>query len=309
MSAISNPFSLYTNAAGQPLDGASIYIGQAGQNPESAPVTVYWDEAKTIPAAQPLRTVAGFIRRNGSPANAYFAGAYSIVVKDKNGVLVFSDLNRTTNADNFITWVTTGQVVDALGFLPVSSGSNEATMRGKAVVVSEYADFSAADANTLQVQGADGGHAALMQFVRPGQYALKFGLDYANTFGLGGYSQGNLVFRWTSDASGNFTALGNVTAYSDMRRKTDIEQLANVAERILQMRGFTYLDTVTGQRRIGVGAQEVLQAGYSEAVVSDDNGTLSVAYGQLALPLLIEYVRELETRLARMQAQINEQKG
>jgi hypothetical protein len=41
---------------------------------QTAPVTVYWDAAGTIPAAQPLRTVNGYIMRGGTPANVFFDG-------------------------------------------------------------------------------------------------------------------------------------------------------------------------------------------------------------------------------------------
>lgn len=307
MSIIRNPFALFTSSTGAPLDAAFIYIGMAGQNPETNPVTVYWDEAKTIAAAQPLRTVAGTINRNGAAANVYFNGAYSITVKDKNGVVVASDLNRATNPDGFLVNLTAAQVNTALGYVPVNGASNQAQMVDKVFMKGATSNFGGQDDNVASVIN-EAGSCANMQFIRQGFYGIKLGLDTNNAVALGGYSQGGSVIRVYWDTAGNQVTMGNVTAYSDMRRKTEIKQLTGVTPRLLQMRGFTYLDQVTGQRKIGVGAQEVMKAGYSEAVtVGDDaQATLSVAYGQLALPLLIEYARELETRLAVMQAGINE---
>jgi hypothetical protein len=48
-----------------------------------------WDAAGTIPAAQPLRTVNGYIVNAGGPANVFFDGAYSELVQDSNGRQVF----------------------------------------------------------------------------------------------------------------------------------------------------------------------------------------------------------------------------
>lgn len=309
MSTINNPFSLYTDATGKPLDGAYIYIGQAGQNPETAPVSVYWDEAKTIPAAQPLRTVSGFINRNGSAANVHLAGAYSITVKDKNGVVVFSDLNRVTNPDGYLANLTFGSIVAGLGFMPVNAGANASSMLGKAYVFSEYTDFNANDANTLEVQGAAGGHAALIQFVRPGNYGLKCGLNSIDQFGIGGYSQGANVYRVMWDTAGNQTTLGNVTAYSDERFKEEVERIEDAVARTLQMEGIRYLDNRTGARKIGAIAQAALKAGFGEAVNTDADGNLSLAYGQLALALVIENTRELHDEIVSLRAELQQLKG
>ena len=58
--SVNQPFPIFTDADGQPLDDAYIYIGAANQNPVSNPITVYWDSALTIPASQPIRTSGGY---------------------------------------------------------------------------------------------------------------------------------------------------------------------------------------------------------------------------------------------------------
>ena len=55
MLPVESPFKTYTDLDGKPLDNGYVYFGLPNQNPETAPVTVYWDAAGTIPAAQPLR--------------------------------------------------------------------------------------------------------------------------------------------------------------------------------------------------------------------------------------------------------------
>lgn len=74
---------------GLALSAGYVYIGVANLDPVTNPVSVYWDSALTIPAAQPLRTLAGYVSNSGAPANVYTAGQFSLKVTDANGVQVF----------------------------------------------------------------------------------------------------------------------------------------------------------------------------------------------------------------------------
>src|SRR5207253_7128630 len=74
---------------GKPLDSGYVYFGLPNQNPITAPITVYWDAAGTIPAAQPLRTVNGYIMRAGTPANVFVNSEFSELVLDKKREQVF----------------------------------------------------------------------------------------------------------------------------------------------------------------------------------------------------------------------------
>jgi len=90
INATENPIPLYFDTDGTPLDNGSIYFGQANQNPETNPITVYWDAAGTQPAAQPIKTVNGKTARNGNPAVVYAGSDYSNTVRNKRGSLVQS---------------------------------------------------------------------------------------------------------------------------------------------------------------------------------------------------------------------------
>ena len=85
---IQQPYKIFTDAKGDALENGYIYIGEVNQNPETNPITVYWDAEATLPAPQPLRTVSGYISRNGSPASVYVTTDYSITIRDKNELLV-----------------------------------------------------------------------------------------------------------------------------------------------------------------------------------------------------------------------------
>lgn len=102
----------------------------------------------------------------------------------------------------------------------------------------------------------------------------------------------------TISTGGNLTATGNVTAFSDIRLKKDIEVIPHALDKVLSLRGVTYTDKETEDRRTGVIAQDV-QAVLPEAVKQNEE-YLSVAYGNL-VGLLIESIKELEARVSELE--------
>jgi hypothetical protein len=104
------------------------------------------------------------------------------------------------------------------------------------------------------------------------------------------------------DGSSNLTATGNVTAYSDQRLKKDIEIITDPIGKILQLDGVTFTRIDSGQRGLGVIAQQV-QKVLPELIVVDENGYLSVAYGNLT-GLLIEGVKAHEHDISQLKSQI-----
>jgi len=98
MSALSVqvPFPVFQDRDGQLLENGYVWIGEPNLNPQTNPVVAYFDAALTIPAAQPLRTLNGYISRAGTPAQIYVdAVNYSILVQDSKGSMVYSFPNGT----------------------------------------------------------------------------------------------------------------------------------------------------------------------------------------------------------------------
>lgn len=95
--SIDSPYPTILGLNGSGLNNGKVYIGQAGQDPEAFPIDVFWDEAGTVLAAQPLMTIGGYIYNAGTPASVYTDSvSYSMRVRDKNGVQVFysADVNN-----------------------------------------------------------------------------------------------------------------------------------------------------------------------------------------------------------------------
>jgi parallel beta-helix repeat protein len=85
----------FKDSDGSPLNAGYIYFGTVNLNPETNPISVYWDDAYTQPVSQPVRTLNGYIVRDGNIANVYAQTAYSTTVKNKNGILLYSLLDST----------------------------------------------------------------------------------------------------------------------------------------------------------------------------------------------------------------------
>jgi hypothetical protein len=92
MSALSiqPTYPIFTDIDGQPLENGYIFIGAANLNPQTNPINVYWDDALTILAAQPIRTLGGYPSNSGTPARLYVNSDYSIRVQNRNGSTVYS---------------------------------------------------------------------------------------------------------------------------------------------------------------------------------------------------------------------------
>jgi hypothetical protein len=130
---------------------------------------------------------------------------------------------------------------------------------------------------------------------------------------------GTIIFRrqdnYTSSASlsvgGDFITRGNITAYgspSDINLKENIENIPNALEKVLTLNGVNFNYKKDGTRSTGVIAQEVEEV-LPEVVyeTTDIDGTgnfKAVRYGNM-VGLLIEAIKEQQTVINNMQAEIN----
>ena len=148
---------------------------------------------------------------------------------------------------------------------------------------------------------SSGNNSAFMSFHKGGHYAVNMGLDSDNVLRIGGWSASSN--RLQLDMAGNLTTAGNVTAYSDIRLKENIEVIPNAVEKVQALRGVTYNrnDTDTPeQSHTGVIAQEV-EAVLPQAVSEDASGIKNVAYGNM-VGLLIEAIKEQQTQIDELKA-------
>lgn len=146
MFPIETAFKVITDRNGKPLENGYVYFGQPNLNPLTSPQTVYWDAAGTQPAAQPLRTVGGYIMRSGTPANVFISGPYSELVLDSKKRQVFyartsDDFSVIAIVVNFILSLAGATGAALIGFLAAGANAFLRTLLDKSrerVSVEDY---------------------------------------------------------------------------------------------------------------------------------------------------------------------------
>jgi hypothetical protein len=117
--------------------------------------------------------------------------------------------------------------------------------------------------------------------------------------------------RYTFDDAGHFTATGNVSAYSDVRLKSNIETIESGLDIVCNLRGVTYIKD--GEEDVGVIAQEVEK--HAPLVVKTntlddedpayeemDGYVKTVDYSRISA-YLIEAVKELKSEVDALKTQ------
>jgi hypothetical protein len=99
--------------------------------------------------------------------------------------------------------------------------------------------------------------------------------------------------------TGDILASGDVIAFSDKKLKENIKTLDG--SKVYNMRGVSFTKKDTGRDGSGVIAQEIQKI--APELVTDNDGTLSVAYGNLT-GYLIEAVKELKAEVEQLKKQI-----
>jgi hypothetical protein len=198
----------------------------------------------------------------GNGANATFAGTLATT-----GVLT---ADAGINVDNITI---DGTEID------LSSGDLTLDSAGDIILDADGGDVFVKDAGTT--------YGSLTN--SSGNLIIKSGTTTAATF-----SGANVTFAGTL-ASGAITSSGDVTAFSDMRLKTDIKTIDNALNRVCDLRGVFF--TKDGEAGTGVIAQEVENI-LPEVVHS--GVYKSVAYGNM-VGVLIEAIKELRSQVKSLQ--------
>ena len=155
MSALSiqSPYPIFTDIDGQPLEAGYVWIGTANLDPQTNPINVYWDAALTLPAAQPIRTLAGYPANSGTPARLYVNSDYSIRVMNKNGSSVYSAASKTERIGD----ISAAQII----YVPGGTGAVSTTVQAKLREWVSVTDFIPPGTNTATTDCAPFFQAAI----------------------------------------------------------------------------------------------------------------------------------------------------
>ena len=102
--------------------------------------------------------------------------------------------------------------------------------------------------------------------------------------------------RLVIDTSGNATLTGVFTENSSLRYKKDIETIKYGLDKVLQMRGVTYVKKDNDVKEIGVIAEEMYEI-LPDVVLKNEEGIIdSVSYGRITA-VLIEAIKDLKQEI------------
>ena len=109
-------------------------------------------------------------------------------------------------------------------------------------------------------------------------------------------SQGAHYFNGTLTTGGNMTVGGTLTENSSIRYKKDVETISYGLDKVLQLRGVTYIKKENNVKEMGVIAEEIAEI-LPDVVLYDSEGKVdSVSYGRITA-VLIEAIKDLKKEI------------
>jgi len=250
-------------------------------------------------------TVSGGGSATGpNEASAFFStvsGGWSNIANSQSSTVSGGEFNM---ASGVTSTVSGGSNNTANGDYSWAGGRQAKTQDGYSTTVHHGAFVWADSAANAAVTGQDFYSMANDEFAVRARGGIRF-VTAVNTSGIPTKtttidSSGNLI------SQGSITATGYITNTSDIRLKTDIQPLENTLDKVLKLRGVSYVMKAdeSKERKIGVIAQE-LELEYPELVLTDNNGMKSVAYANLTA-VLIEAVKGLKVENDALKADLAE---
>ena len=147
MTEIVTPFAQFFDTNGAPLNNGAIFIGTAYLDAQTNPILVFWDEALTIPAPQPIRTLNGYAVWNGAPARIFCnADNFSMTVQTSTGRTVWAvqDATSETKTSDIIFQDFAAPTGSSLvGFIQSGAGAVARTAQDKMRDTVSVEDFGA----------------------------------------------------------------------------------------------------------------------------------------------------------------------
>ena len=231
-----------------------------------------------------------------SKANAALASAQTYADTAEADAISTAAADATTKANNAQSAAEATAAADATSKADAARDAAIAAVTNGAGAafdtLKEIQDAMATDAElTAAINGLTIGNGTMT--ITAGNGMSGGGSFTANQTGAS-----SVTVAMSGSFTGDFTASGDVTAYSDDTLKTNVQVIDGALGRVEAIRGVTFDRIEDGSTSTGVIAQE-LEAVLPEAVKTDETGLKHVAYGNIT-GLLIEAVKELSAQVAEL---------
>ena len=196
-----------------------------------------------------------------------------------------------------------GSITAITSRLAMFSGSNQDAMSnassragGDTILLGNFAEKSSGDGkfnSGLSIDGDD--------IVIKGDSFTVYDTDVTSIARFN-YNSSKTQILQDFEVTGEITASGDITAFSDESIKENVEVIEDAVDKVQQLNGYTFDRTdVETSRQTGVIAQEVLKV-LPEAVGEKD-GIHTVAYGNM-VGLLIEAIKEQQGQIDSLKEEL-----
>lgn len=285
--SIQPTYPIFTDIDGQPLEDGYVWIGTANLDPQTNPINVYWDAALTLPAAQPIRTLAGYPANSGTPARLYVNSDYSIRVMNKNGSSVYSAPAAT---DRYNDVVVSGVNAEDVIYDPPFTSAVQTNVEAKLAQTVSVKDFGAVGDGVTDDTAAfqNAFDASSVIYVPEGTYILSDKISLVDSsLTLYGAGTNASVLKWTNSDGGisctNTTSNDNLYQFSNMTLLTTyagggtaiaVDVANNIPEPSIRMSNLSIRgdDKTTDWWTIGIDSNNGVVSYYENIYISGKEG-------------------------------------
>ena len=280
-SEVSGILPLANGGTGATSLSSGFIKGGASTLTTAAAVALGSEVSGTLPLANGgtgATTLTGVVKGTGT--NALTASAVGLATADVTGILPLAN-GGTNRSDGF--------AVNVTGTVGVANGGTGATTLTGVV---KGTGTNALTASAVGLASAD--VTGILPLANGGTN---------RTDGLAAGLTGSPAITVSQITSSGTITGSDVIATSDARLKTELQIIPDALNKVSQINGYTFaMKTDTKTRKAGVVAQEI-QKVLPEVVISNDEGFLAVAYGNI-VALLIEALKEEKSKREELEVRI-----